>query len=265
MSAGGDPIERYLDRLLVELRGRAPDVRRVLAEAEHHLADAVEEGLAEGLSREQAQARALDRFGTPRAVARRFSAPARLLSRTVAAQLVLSLTLLGGVGFAAVGASGAVAGVMGVVFGKSFVAGDMPGVTYTPSRCADFRRFHPDAPTCQAAATAHHFDEVVQYRLAAGVLGGLVLGGYLVVRRRWRWALRDVVLPEGFVATIGSAVFGVAGVLLVVQGLGEVAMIGRSSGGGQFLSGGMVALAVAGGFAVALLRTLGVRASQLGE
>ena len=73
-----DLIEGYLDRLLGHLRGSAHDVRRILAEAEEHLRDAAAELVAAGASEEEAQRRAIERFGDPHAVARRFSA--RLLS-----------------------------------------------------------------------------------------------------------------------------------------------------------------------------------------
>ena len=38
-------IDRYLDQLLSELRGSATDVRRILAETEEHLRDAVRDGV----------------------------------------------------------------------------------------------------------------------------------------------------------------------------------------------------------------------------
>ena len=41
-----DPIDTYLDRLLSHLRGSAGDVRRILAETEAHLRDAVSELMA---------------------------------------------------------------------------------------------------------------------------------------------------------------------------------------------------------------------------
>lgn len=246
---GTDLVDRYLDRLLMELRGRAPQVRRILAEVEDHLRDAVEAGVAEGLSPVDAEARALARFGSPATVARRFArTPRRLAPAPVLSQLVLALIFLAGVGLVAVGISGALAGGMGAMWGKAFVAGDPAGTTYTPTRCADFAEYHPEATTCARAAAAHHFDEVVQYRLGAGVLGMALLGCYLVVRRSRRaarlLAISDGVglLPHGFVATVGTAVFGVGAVGLLGQSLGQ--MVGGDSGGaGAYLSGGLVSLA----------------------
>ncbi len=68
--SSGTGIEAYLDLLLVELHGRARDVRRALADAETHLEDATAEGVAAGLSREEAERAAVERFGPPRTVAR---------------------------------------------------------------------------------------------------------------------------------------------------------------------------------------------------
>ena len=77
----GDRIEGYLDQLLLELRGRATDVRRVLAETEEHLRDATADGVAAGLSPDEAEAEAIARFGSPRAIARRFAPPRLRLPR----------------------------------------------------------------------------------------------------------------------------------------------------------------------------------------
>ncbi len=262
--AVGDPIDAYLDRLLVELSGRARNVRRILAEVDDHLHDAVDDGVSRGLSPEQAQEQALARFGAPATVARRFTRrPGRLIPLPVLSQLVLALALLAGVGLAGIGVSGALAGGMGAAFGKDFVAGDVSGVTYTPARCADYLGYHPEAGTCGRAATAHHFDEVVEYRAAAGVLGVLALSGLFVFRRSRRLAryipLGDGVglLPEGFIATVGTAVFGCAAGVLVVGSLGQV---GRGSGGaGDTLSGGIVSAMIAATFAASLFRTLSRR------
>ncbi|MDQ6796740.1 MAG: permease prefix domain 1-containing protein [Actinomycetota bacterium] len=264
-----DPIEDYLDRLLVELSGRARNVRRILSEVDDHLHDAADEGLAEGLSADDARDRALARFGAPATVARRFTRrPGRLPPLPVLSQLVLAFALLAGVGLVGIGVSGALAGGMGVAFGKEFVAGDVAGVTYTPARCADYLEYHPEASTCDRAAAAHHFDETVTYRLAAGVLGVLVLGGLFVIRRsrvlRRHIPLGDGVglLPDGFVATVGAAVFGCAAGALLVSGL---ARAGGGDGVGADLSGGIVAAVIAAVFAAGVYRALSRRVLFLGD
>jgi len=269
-SAGSDAIEAYLDRLLIELSGRARNVRRILAEVDDHLHDAVDEGVAGGLSVEEAQEQALARFGSAAMVARRFTKrPGRLVPVPVLSQLVLAFALLAGIGLAGVGVSGALAGGMGMAFGKDFVAGDVAGVTYTPARCADYLEYHPEAGTCGRAATAHHFDETVEYRLAAGVLGVMVLAGLFVVRRS-RVLHRRIplgngigLLPDGFVATVGAGVFGCAAAALLVSGLAQLP--GTGGGAGGDISGGLVAAAIAAVFAVGLLRALSRRALVLGD
>src|SRR5205085_1471638 len=99
-------------------------------------------------------------------------------------ELVPSALLLLAVGLLAIGASGLLSMGLRAAWGSEFVAGDPPGVTYTAPRCADYERFHPEAGTCAEAAAAHHADEVETYRVAAGVLGLLVLGGWWFARRR---------------------------------------------------------------------------------
>jgi putative lipase involved disintegration of autophagic bodies len=81
---------------------------------------------------------------------------------------------VGAVFLLAIGLSGLLADTFGRVFGTAFVAGDAPGVTYTAERCAQLLSFEPQARSCEEAAIAHHFGEVVSYRLAAGALGVLV-------------------------------------------------------------------------------------------
>jgi hypothetical protein len=253
-----DPVERYLDQLLAELHGTAGNIRRVLAEVEHHLRDAIDEGTAQGLPLEEARRRALERFGSPRTVARQFASPARrLVSAAVLGQLILAVALLGGIGLVAIGVSGVVAQGMGMAFGKTFVAGDPPGVTYTPARCADFLEYYPSAPSCADAAVDHHFDETVQYRVAAGVLGLLVLGGWWLARRRAPRSLG--LLPDGFVATVGASLFGLVGGFLVLSSVDQ--LVFGVDGAGQNLSGGIVSLLVALAFLVSLNRTLARRAA----
>jgi len=62
-------IDEYIGRLERELRRRGLDDPRILAEAREHLADAVEEGRQRGLSVDEAEQEALERFGAPAIVA----------------------------------------------------------------------------------------------------------------------------------------------------------------------------------------------------
>jgi hypothetical protein len=217
-----DLIEAYLDQLLTHLRGSAHDVRRILCETEEHLRDATAEQVAAGATEEEAHRQAIERFGHPRTMARRFSprlAPVPPVA--VAAELARAAVLLGAVGLVAIGASGALAELLGRLFGPAFVAGDLPGITYTTQRCTEYLEYFPDAGSCAQAAALHHWGEVVEYRVAVGVVGAFVLGGFLLWRRRPdRQDQRYLgILPDGFSATVATSLYGVAAAALAVLSL----------------------------------------------
>src|SRR4029077_12292888 len=114
------------------------------------------------------------------------------------------------------------------------------------------KEYAPSSATCADAAALHHSDETVTYRIAAGVLGLLLLGVWLVARRRV--APRGG-LPAGMVEAAGSALFGVVGLALLAQGL-ELLALGPATGEGADLSAGIVSLVVAGLFGLGLYRSL---------
>ena len=178
--------------------------------------------------------------------------PRWLLPRETLADLALTLGRMAVVGLLAVGVSGAVAAGMGAAFGKSFVSGDPPDITHSQARCADLFEYAPHAHTCEEAATFHHYGEVVGYRLAAGVLGRLALIAYIWLRRRIRAS--GTLSPE-FEATVGATLYGAAALFLLASSVdGFVA--GGAKGVGDYLSGGIVALALAGYYARSLYRKL---------
>jgi hypothetical protein len=242
-----DPIEVYLDELLLELRGAPRMVRRVLAESEAHLRDA----LSQGLDADEA----IRRFGDPRRVAQACNRRTGVAPSVLVRQLLLAVCLLGSVGCAAIGASGVVSLGMDAVLGPKFVAGDLPTITYTPDRCAEYRALAPKERSCLAAAARHHTDEVVIFRMATGVLGLFGLAAWSVLRRRWRATPATGALPPALLPGIGAALFGVAALALTAeatQGIGW-----RSASGlGQWLSAAFVSGAVAAGFGIRLLRAL---------
>ena len=150
------------------------------------------------------------------------------------------------------GAIGLVAAGLGALGGTSFVSGDPPGVTYTPARCADFLEYAPKSRTCEQAATAHHFTEVVGYRIAAGVVGAAILGAIALIRRRRPRLFDTDRLPVAFDETIAATLFGVAGVWLLGFGIDQLAL--AHDGAGFFLSGGIVAALAAAWYAAGFLR-----------
>jgi hypothetical protein len=194
-------------------------------------------------------------------VARRFSARlAPVPSAAIAAELARVAVVLGGVGLVAIGASGLVAELLGRVFGPGFVAGDLPGVTYTAQRCAEYLEYFPNAGGCEQAAALHHWGEVVEYRVAVGVLGLLVLGGLLLWRRRPdRQDPRYLgVLPDGFSATVATSLYSMAAAALALLSLDSL-LVADAEGTGQWLSAAIVAAAMAVVYGISLYRTVRTR------
>lgn len=249
-----DAVQRYLDDLFTSLRGRPRACRRVLAETETHLLDALDAGVAEGLSHEEAAERAVARFG-PATTLIGTDGVTTTLTRMLR-PLLLACAGLAAAGMLAVGASGVIAWLFRATLGDRFVAGDLPGVSYTSARCAEFFEYAPSARTCLAAAASHHADEVVVDRIAIGVLGLLALVAYLIMRRRWTVTRRETAgLPAGFAPGIGTALFGLAAAVLSLTSLSAL-LVGRIDGGGQYLSAALVATAAAVASAVCWLRAV---------
>jgi hypothetical protein len=257
---GTDAIESYLDDLADRLRLQGRHLRHVLAEVDDHLAAARTASLAEGLDEEAAARRAVAQFGPADLVARRLSRSGNALTSQLIRQGAQSLMLVGAIGLLAIGLSGLLAWGAGAAFGKPFVSGDATGVTYTAARCAEYHEYAPGEPTCAKAAVAHHFDEVVGYREDAGVLGLIVLAAWLGLGRPWRRRARATtaydVLPAGFAATVGAALFGAAAAITLPGGLMELVFGGSDNGAGALLSAGVVSTLAFAGFAISLWRSL---------
>jgi hypothetical protein len=242
-----DAVERHLDALFDHLAGTGRDGRRLLAEAEDHLQEARADLEAAGLSPEEAADRAVARFGEASHLGRQLRA-ARGDWAGLGRQLLAGGWLLGALGLVAVGLSGVLAQAFGALWGARFVAGDIDGVTYTAARCADYREYFPGR-SCGGAAALHHFGEVVDYRLGAGILGVLALAAYVVLRRLPPFRGSAWAVPHGPATLVGTTLFGLAALGLGVPALGQLAL-GDPTGTGQYLSAalvaGLAALAAAG-------------------
>jgi hypothetical protein len=237
-----EPIEAYLDALQQRLAGSPREVRRMVAEAESHLYDALDAGLARGLSQSDAERAALEQFGTPGEVGAAHAAQRRTSWRDLSVRAVRQFAPLVAVGLLAIGASGLVARLMVAVWSPTTVFADASGTRYGAGECHNWLSIHPHAPTCTAAYIAESMADGLQLRYAAGVLG-LALALALLLWRRWR-PVRPV-MPAVVPAFAALVAFGLVGIGLLALGLDQV-RIADGHGSGQWLSAAVVALPIAG-------------------
>ena len=230
-SAGDSPIEDYLDELLRRSHGDARTTRRLLDEASDHLFAAAEELESAGMARVDAEREAVRRLGPAPELVRGtwWQSFVRLVVETLRAAI-----LLGGCGLVAVGLSGGVVAVMNALAGEQFVGG---ATVFGTGRTA-VREIAQDA---------------VALRVGAGVVGLLVLGGYVVLRRFFP---PQVVLPAGLVDALGAAAFAAGAAVLIGASVDQGVTAGGGHGVGFFLSGAIVSLAGAILFSARATRAL---------
>jgi hypothetical protein len=244
------PVDDYLRELRASLRARPQETQRIIAEAEDHLAQSVAAGLAAGLSEVEAQEAAISAFGSVNAVVRAHRERRTLAA--VAEDLFMSAWQLGGVGLAAIGVSGVVAAIMNATLGRAFVGQAPPGVRFPAASCKYWLSAWQEAHTCAQAAMLESSSDAVVLRVIAGIAGVAVLEGFFIVRyiqrRRGHW--RPPLLRGRFPLVAGGVFAAGAAALSLMQITGlEV-----KEGPGSFISGIIVAAAVAAGYAVALRR-----------
>lgn len=253
-----EPIEAYLDGLQQRLTGSPREVRRMVAEAESHLYDALDAGLARGLDQAAAEQAALARFGSLADVGAAHAAERRPSWRELASGAAQQCAPLVAVGLLAIGVSGLVARLMVTVWSSTTVFADPPGTRYTASDCHYWLSIHSHAPTCNAAYIAESMADSLQARYAAGVLGVALVVALLLWRRR---RPARPVLPAMVLPFVGLVAFGLVGLGLLALGLDDV-RIADGHGAGQWLSGAVVALPVAAYYALRFAVTLGRRSGD---
>ena len=258
--SAGEPgikaIERYLDHLFDALAGSGASGRRVLAEAEGHLFTAYEKSVGQGMSPAEAAAAAIERFGRADEVSASTRAAGALPVGTIIRKSLSGAWLIGTAGLICLGISGLLVRLLGHVAGRAFLTADPSGVTYTAARCREYFEYAPGASSCAQAAIAHHFDELVFSREAAGVLGLLCAGAWwLFVRRadsRWR-------SPIGATMAVGAVAAGLIG--LGSAGAGLLAyLFGAHSGFGALFPDAAAAF-----IGAALFGTLSIRRARSGR
>ncbi len=248
-----DPVEDYLDQLLLTLTGTPRRIRHTLSEVEAHLDDAVAAGRSAGLSDEEARRAAVRNLGSVEGVA---APPTRQwATRPSRRRMLLGLLLVTGVGGIAVGVAGLLAAVVRAVGGDRLVGAPFPTGSYTAGDCARWLANYPGAHGCLSAMTQDHADDFLRNTAAAGVLGLLALGAYLVIRRRWWNQTVAAALPRWVEWVVGAGLAGAAAVVLSAQGADAI-LVEHGTGAGASLSLAGAAAAAAAGFAVAARRAV---------
>lgn len=241
-------VDDYLAELRVRLRVRGPERELLLAEAEDHLRETVVAGLAAGLTRREAEEAAVSAFGSVGAVVRAHRARHGKVALLVDA--VFAAWKLGSAGLVAVGASGLIAAVMNSAFGRSFVGAAASGSRFAADRCRYWLSIWHQAHTCLQAATLESSSDAVSLRVAAGIVGLILLAGYWVVRSavprivgRTPWPRDSGTLSRDWFPALAALGSGGAALLMTVL-LTTRTFLGVAAGPGFYLSGILAALAV---------------------
>lgn len=241
-----DPVASYLDTLARSLSGAPDRVERVLAEAEAHLHDAVDAHRRGGRSDPDAVEAALRDYGTVAQVAAAANKAswARVRAATLlsAAGVMIRLTATGMLlaGIIAV-ASQLVAALTSVqaVFG-------LPTGARTPTGdCGYWLSIHPDAASCQQAATLEAAGDLPQALGALGILGLLLWGIVVLVERLT--PPRSPVLPRVLEPALGLALFAALAAGTAVLGAAD-AVLFTTWGAGLWWTATACALLTAFGF-----------------
>ena len=252
LPAGSEPVEEYLDKLLLTLSGPPRQVRGTLAEVEAHLQDVVAEELAAGKSLVEAEQAAVARMGACSQITGRplqFGRPAAALMRRTA----LAGSLIAGIALVAVGISGAIGWGLAALRGGTFLVAPFPQGSYTRADCARWLAGDPSARNCITAMTSDHVSEVILNSFAAGVLGVLALSGYVWMRRRWQDRGTLTALPIGSAEAVGAILALIVAVGTAGRGV-NLELVQQGQGAGEMFSLAVGALGAAAFFIARLGR-----------
>jgi len=253
MSHPRDLIGEYLSELRASLRLAPEEAAYVVAEAEDHLRETTAAGLAAGMTEREAQQAAISASGSVTAVVRAHeSRPGNLIKgRTPAAicgELFLAAWKLGGIGLTVIGVSGLVVALMNLMPGRAFTGQAPAGMAFPKAGCAYWMTLWPGARTCAAARMLGAGSDNVVLRIAGGIVGVALLETYGIVRYLQRLRGRGpAMVLAGYFPALATCVFGAGAVWLA---LAQLTGFTVKAGPGSYLSGAIVAAAVAIGYGV---------------
>ncbi|MEY2521814.1 MAG: hypothetical protein QOJ66_379 [Ilumatobacteraceae bacterium] len=228
-----DPIEVYLDRLLVALPGSPRHVRQTLAEVEAHLRDSAERARHDGLDDHAAAVAAVKRMGPIEGVV---EGRGHRLGLTPARRrrVVLGGLFVGAIGGIAIAVAGVLAGIVRMIAGDRAIGVPFPTGSYSAADCSRWMIAYPHAPDCVSAMTIDHANDFVRNAAVAGGCGLIALATFARLRRRWTSRAVATALPTWSEDVLGCVLSSVATVVLLGQGVDSL-MVTRGQGAGQSL------------------------------
>ncbi len=254
MSGTPDGVERYLDELAARLPGPGAHVRRVLAECEAHLRDAVAAGRAAGLSDADAERAAVEKFGTPSQIATQVISAQWAHARRPVLRAGMGLLVRMAAAAMVVAGGAAVLAVLAATISSRTAVFGLPARVSMPARlCTYWLTIHPDAGTCRQAGTLEAAGDIPLSLETLGGLGAGILATAVLVRRRRPRPVE--VLPPVLGPALGVAAFGAATVGLAALAAGDAVLLG-AWGRGLWLCGAASTLLAALVSAMLLLRAL---------
>jgi len=250
-----EPIEDYLDQLLLTLTGSPRNVRHTLAEVESHLRDSAEAARRDGLDEIAAERLAVERMGSSLGV-REDTRLGRLLPLARRRRIVLVTLFLGAVGGIAIGVAGAIAGVARIVGGDRAIASPFPSGSYSAPDCRRWMHLYPKAPDCVTAMTIDHAADFLRNCAVAAFGGVLSALAFLWLRRRWHEREVAIALPSSF-EDLAVAVLSALVVVATTAQAADSFLVTKGVGAWQWVSLAIAAAATSLIFAARLGRRLG--------
>jgi hypothetical protein len=249
-----DPIEVYLDQLLVALPGSPRHVRQTLAEVEAHLRDSAERARHDGLDDHAAAVAAVERMGPIQVVV---EGRGHRLGLTPARRrrVVLGGLFVGAIGGIAIAVAGVLAGIVRMIAGDRAIGVPFPSGSYSAADCSRWMTAYPHAPDCVSAMTIDHANDFLRNAAVAGVCGLIALATFARLRRRWSSRAVATALPSWSEDIVGCVLSSVATVVLLGQGV-DALIVTHGQGAGQSLCLAVGAAAAAVVFGVRANSTL---------
>lgn len=241
-----DRVQSYLDSLGRQLRLAPGQSERLLEETAAHLHDAVETHEAAGLTREQAELKAIDQFGTVGEVAR--AANGGLVA--TAGRLSLGAAQLATAVSTAVLAGIVLARLVARVTSTGWVYGLPSGTTPSASTISHWLQVQPTATSWRDAGALENASDSLVLRGGFAALVLLASVAFVLVARRRVGRLERRVVPAA-----GLAAFACATVFLVLGGVTQAFGL-VEWGRGQWFCDAAVALVAALAYAGRSLRLL---------